>query len=122
MLNEQSGIIRTERGLTIAGTRITLYQLMDYIHAGYAPHLIRNYFYITEEQFNLAIAYIETHRTEVEREYQKVLQQAEETRKYWEDYNREIIGKIATLAPKTEYKVAWEKLQQRKTKHKLLNQ
>ncbi|WP_334311644.1 hypothetical protein [Kamptonema animale] len=35
--NEKAAIIRTERGLTIAGTRITLYQLMDYIHAGYPP-------------------------------------------------------------------------------------
>ena len=31
-MTETNGIIRTERGLAIAGTRITLYQLMDYIH------------------------------------------------------------------------------------------
>lgn len=47
--NGQLPIIRTERGLTIAGTRITLYKLMDYIHAGYPPKLIRNNFYITAE-------------------------------------------------------------------------
>jgi hypothetical protein len=29
--NYQSAIIRTERGLTIAGTRITLYDVMDYV-------------------------------------------------------------------------------------------
>ena len=29
--NEQASIIRTERGLTIAGTRITLYDVMDYV-------------------------------------------------------------------------------------------
>jgi hypothetical protein len=28
--NGQTDIIRTERGLTIAGTRITLYDVMDY--------------------------------------------------------------------------------------------
>ena len=42
---EQLTIIRTERGLTIAGTRITLYQIMDYIHANYPRHLIRHQFY-----------------------------------------------------------------------------
>jgi hypothetical protein len=29
--NKQPSIIRTERGLTIAGTRITLYDVMDYV-------------------------------------------------------------------------------------------
>jgi hypothetical protein len=29
----KAAIIRTERGLTIAGTRITLYDVMDYVTA-----------------------------------------------------------------------------------------
>ncbi|NEP62676.1 MAG: DUF433 domain-containing protein, partial [Symploca sp. SIO2G7] len=33
--NEQETIIRTERGLTIAGTRITLYDVIDYIKTEY---------------------------------------------------------------------------------------
>ena len=36
--NGQSVIIRTERGLTIAGTRITLYDVMDYLKAQYPPN------------------------------------------------------------------------------------
>lgn len=114
--NSQTAIIRTERGLTIPGTRITLYQLMDYIHAGYAPEIIRDYFYITDEQFRAAMSYIETHYIEVEAEYQSVLQQAEEIRQYWEERNKEQMAHIATLPPKTEYKAAWEKLQARKAK------
>lgn len=31
--NEQATIIRTERGLTISGTRITLYDVMDFLKA-----------------------------------------------------------------------------------------
>ncbi len=115
-LADQPAIIRTERGLTIAGTRITLYQLMDYIHKGYAPHIIRNYFYITDEQFNAAMSYIDNHRAEVEAEYQSVLQQAQENRQYWEERNKERLAYIATLTPKPEYKAAWEKLQARKAK------
>jgi hypothetical protein len=38
--NSQAAIIRTERGLTIAGTRITLYDLMDYVTAQYPPKFI----------------------------------------------------------------------------------
>lgn len=33
--NDQQAIIRTERGLTIAGTRITLYDVMDYVTEHY---------------------------------------------------------------------------------------
>ncbi|OCQ99291.1 DUF433 domain-containing protein [Oscillatoriales cyanobacterium USR001] len=111
----QSTIIRTERGLAIAGTRITLYQLMDYIYAGYPPTLIRNQFYITDEQFNAAMSYIETNRSEVEAEYQIVLQQAEEIRQYWEERNRGL-AKIAEMPPKPGQEAAWAKLQARKAK------
>jgi hypothetical protein len=38
--DNEPAITRTERGLTISGTRITLYQIMDYIHANYPRHLI----------------------------------------------------------------------------------
>jgi hypothetical protein len=38
--NQQPTIIRTERGLTISGTRITLYDVMDYIKAQYPPKFI----------------------------------------------------------------------------------
>ncbi|MEH2383319.1 MAG: hypothetical protein V7K27_31270 [Nostoc sp.] len=42
--NERSQIIRTERGLTIAGTRITLYQFMHYLNDAHSPQSFRNYF------------------------------------------------------------------------------
>ena len=35
--HEEAAIIRTERGLTIAGTRITIYDIMDYVTAQYLP-------------------------------------------------------------------------------------
>ena len=36
--SEKAFIIRTERGLTIAGTRITLYDVIDLIKAQYPSH------------------------------------------------------------------------------------
>jgi uncharacterized protein (DUF433 family) len=88
--SRQAKITRTERGLTIAGTRITLYQFMDYIHAGHSSQSFRHYFpQITNEQFDAAISYIDANLAEVESEYQIVLKQAEENRHYWEERNRE---------------------------------
>ena len=65
-----------------------------------APHLIRDEFNLTDRQIAEVMEYIETHRDEVEREYQTVLQQAEENRQYWEAQNKEHLARIATLPPK----------------------
>ena len=121
-LANQPSITRTERGLTISGTRVTLYQLMDYLHANYPPPLIRHQFYMTDEQFDAAMSYIEAHYEEVELEYQAVLQQAEEIRQYWEKKNKERLAYIAKLPPKSEYKAAWQKLQAHKAKRAAINQ
>ncbi|MGK7928420.1 MAG: DUF433 domain-containing protein, partial [Spirulina sp.] len=47
-LNGKPAIVRTERGLTISGTRITLYDLMDYLRDGYPIKFIRGIFSLTE--------------------------------------------------------------------------
>ena len=114
--DNKPAITRTERGLTISGTRITLYQIMDYIHANYPRHLIRHQFYLTDQQFDGAMSYLDTHYEEVESEYQAVLQQAEEVRHYWEERNKERIACISKLPPKPEYASAWQKLKARKAK------
>lgn len=108
--NERGAIVRTERGLTIAGTRITLYDVMDYVKAQYPPKFIRGLFDLTEEQINAALTYIETHRAEVETEYQQVLEEAEELRKYYEEQNRERVARSAAKPPKPGTEAAWEKL------------
>lgn len=119
IVNEQPAIIRTERGLTIAGTRITLYDVMDYITAQYPLPFIRSLFDLTEEQINTALSYINEHRAEVETEYQVVLNQAEELRAYYEQENRERIAQIAALPPPPGLETAWEKLQASKARHQL---
>src|SRR5215475_9840884 len=91
----QPAVVRTSRGLSIAGTRITLYSIMDYLHAGWPPHLIRDEFNLTDKQMNDVMKYITAHRDQVEQEYQAVLQQAEENRRYWETWNRERFERIA---------------------------
>ncbi|MBC6424346.1 MAG: DUF433 domain-containing protein [Hormoscilla sp. GM7CHS1pb] len=99
-IREQEVIIRTERGLTIAGTRITIYDVIYYLKAEYPRKYIRDAYCLTDEQIDGALSYIETHREAVEVEYQEIMRQAEETRQYWEEYNRERFARIAAAPPR----------------------
>ena len=113
---EQPEIIRTERGLTISGTRTSLYAVLDFLKAQYPPKLIRDKFNLTDAQIEAALSYIEANKTEVEAEYQEVLQTREEIRQYWEDRNRDRFANLATKPRKQEQKALWEKLEQQKAK------
>ena len=93
-------VVRTSRGLSIAGARITVYHIMDYLKAGWSPKLIQDWLNLTDKQITDVIAYIEAHKDEVAAEYQEVVQQAEESRRYWEEKNRERFAKIATMPPR----------------------
>ncbi|MGH9831814.1 MAG: DUF433 domain-containing protein [Blastocatellia bacterium] len=99
----QPTVIRTGRGLTVAGTRITLYAIMDFIKEDYPPKLIRYKFNLTEQQMADVLAYIEEHREEVEAEYQQVVAEGEERRWEWEEKRREILAGIPSdrsMSPK----------------------
>jgi uncharacterized protein (DUF433 family) len=110
-------ILRTERGLTISGTRITLYDVMDYVTAQYPYKFIQGLFNLTDDQINAALGYIEENRAEVEAEYQAVLKEAEELRQYYEERNRDLIARVSRKPPKPGMEAAWEKLQAQKAKH-----
>lgn len=109
--DKPAAIIRTERGLTISGTRITLYDVMDYVTEQYPKKFIRAMLHLTDEQINAALSYIAAHRTEVEAEYQTVLQEAEELRQYYEEQNQSIRNRIAVKPPKPGTEAIRAKLQ-----------
>jgi uncharacterized protein (DUF433 family) len=106
----QSTVVRTSRGLSIAGTRTTLYHVMDYVKAGRSLDEIRDGFNLTDQQITDVMAYIDEHRAAVEAEYQQVLQEAEEIRQYWEERNRERMAEIASLPPRSEQAAVRAKL------------
>jgi len=114
--NDQQAIIRTERGLTIAGTRITLYDVMDYVTEHYPPKFICAMLGLTQDQVTAALSYIKAYRTEVEAEYHLVLKEAEELRQYYEKQNRERIARIAAKPPKAGTEAVRAKLQAEKAK------
>jgi uncharacterized protein (DUF433 family) len=113
---DNAAIVRTERGLTIAGTRTTLYSVMDYVLAGRPADLIRERLNLSERQVAEALKYIEEHRAEVDAEYQKVLQDAEESRQYWEERNRERFDRIAAMPPRPGQEAIRARLQASKAR------
>ncbi|MEC4895154.1 MAG: DUF433 domain-containing protein [Oscillatoria sp. PMC 1051.18] len=114
--SQQPAIVRTERGLTITGTRISLYDIFDLLKAQYPPKLIRDKFNLTDEQIKVALSYIQANKTQVEAEYQQVLQTRKEIRQYWEDRNRQRFYRIATMPHKQEDSVLWAKLEEQKAR------
>ena len=95
----RSTIVKSSLGPFIAGTRITLYDVMDYLHDDWPVDLIKHWLKLTDEQMTGAMAYIESHRSELEEEYQLVLNQSEEIRRYWEERNEERLSEIAAKPP-----------------------
>ena len=114
--DKQVTIIRTERGLTISGTRLTLYDVMNFLKAEYSPKLIRNKFNLTDDQINAALYYIEANRDRLETEYQQVLQTRAEIRSYWENRNRERFDRIAMMPHKPGQEALWSKLEEQKAR------
>lgn len=112
----QTTVVRNSLGLAIAGTRITLYDVMDYLKEDWPPKLIQDWLNLTDKQTADVMAYIEEHRDEVEAEYQQVLTYADEVRTYWEERNRERFARIATLPPPPGKEALWAKLQEKKAK------
>ncbi|OKH38989.1 DUF433 domain-containing protein [[Phormidium ambiguum] IAM M-71] len=109
--NKEPTIVRTERGLTIADTRITLYDVMDYLTAGYPAKLIREKLSLSDRQITAALSYIEAHQAEVEAEYQEVLKIAQENQQYWENRNRKHFAQLAAMPPKPGQEALRAKLQ-----------
>ncbi len=112
----QTAIIRTERGLTISGTRTSLYDVLDFLKAHYPPKLIRDTFNLTDAQINAALSYIEANQIQLEAEYQEVLQNREEIRQYWEERNRKRFAQIATMPHKPGQEAFWAKLEAQRAK------
>ena len=114
--NTHSTVVRTSRGLSIAGTRITLYAILDYLHAEWPPKLIQEWFGLTDAQMGDVLVYIAAHRDEIEQEYQQVVRHAEETRRYWEERNRDRLAQSTPTPPTPDQVALRAKLQAWKDK------
>lgn len=86
--NNGSLIVETPRGPSLAGTRITVYSVMDLIKANRSKRYIEQMMLLTPEQVDAVFAYIEEHQEEVERDYAEILRRSEELRLRYEEQNR----------------------------------
>jgi len=116
IVNSHTAVVRTDRGLFIEGTRITVYDVLDYLKDGWPPKLIRDWLNLTEQQITVVMEYIENNREEVEAEYQQVLEYSEEIQQYWEKRNRKRFAKIESMPPKPGREEVRAKLQAWKAK------
>jgi uncharacterized protein (DUF433 family) len=118
--SKESAIVRTERGLTISGTRTSLYDVMDFLKVQYPPQLIRDKLNLTDIQIQTALSYIEEHQIQVEAEYNEVLQTRAEIRQYWDDRNREHFSRLSKKQRTPEQQALLAKLEQQKAERAAL--
>ena len=69
-----STILNRGRGPEIAGTRITVFDVMDYLKHGWHRDRIAALFRLSSRDVQAAIDYIAAHREEVEADYQRILE------------------------------------------------
>ena len=103
-------IRRPDKGLTISGTRVTLYALHDYLRAKRSDQEIREWLALTDEQMRVALDYIAAHKDEVEAEYAEVVRHSDERRSYWEQRLREHLARTSPAPPTPEKAALYAKL------------
>jgi uncharacterized protein (DUF433 family) len=76
-------IIDRGRGPEIAGTRVTVYRIMDFLRAGSPSEQIARQLDLTSDQVQIALEYIDAHRGEVEAAYEAILGLARRSNPQW---------------------------------------
>ena len=71
-------IIDRGRGPEVAGTRVTVYRIMDFLCESSSAGRIAAELHLTEEQVRAALDYIAVHRRTVDAEYAKILQRVQQ--------------------------------------------
>jgi hypothetical protein len=89
---------------------VTLYTMLDYLHAGWAHEDIREWLALSDAQLRAALDYIAAHQAEVEAEYTAVLRQADERRRYWEARLREHLARTPPTPPSPEKAALYARL------------
>lgn len=95
----KSPIIETGRGPTIAGTRITVFSVMDSLKSGNSRDLIKQLFNISDEQLDAVLKYIALHQEAIENEYAEIVHRSEQRRATYERVFRVLSPLPADLPP-----------------------
>lgn len=90
------------RGPEIKGTRITVYDVLDFQKLGWQPEAIATHLRVTTAQVEKAIEYIANNKTDVEHAYQRMLARSQqgnppEIRKKLEESRAKLLARRDTL-------------------------
>lgn len=107
-------IVETPRGPSIAGTRITVYSVMDLIKAGRSKRYIAQMMLLTPEQVDAVFEYVEQHREAVEAAYERILRREAEARAESERIMRERSPYPPDMAWEEKRKLMIERLEAKK--------
>ena len=94
-------IIDRGRGPEISGTRITVYDVLDYIQEGWRYDQIAGLFRLPPDDIQAAIQYIENHKEEVMAAYREILARHRNVQ-----YPPEVQVKLARNRQKLQAKLA----------------
>lgn len=92
-------IIETGRGPTIAGTRITVFSVMDSLKSGDSRDSIKQLFNISDEQLDAVLKHITLHQEAIENEYAEIVRRSEQRRATYERVFRMLSPLPADLPP-----------------------
>ncbi len=117
------GIVRrSDRGLCVAGTKISLFSIMDAIKSGRTEVLL-TYGGLSQEQINQALAYVEKNREEFEAAYAEYVRRAEEMERFHRERARQRRAELEAEGlwkkPAPHLIPAWERLQSLKREGKI---
>jgi uncharacterized protein (DUF433 family) len=103
-------IIDRGRGPEIAGTRITVYDVLDYVQEGWRYDQIAGVFRLPPDDIQAALQYIEDHRAEVMADYEQILARHRQVQ-----YPPEVQAKLARSRQKLQAKLAELRARQQTT-------
>ncbi len=70
----EAKIINRGRGPELAGTRVTVYTILEYVQENWRRSDIAFWLGLSKEQVDVAVMYIEEHKEEVLAEYEKIME------------------------------------------------
>lgn len=97
----EAKIIHRGRGPEIAGTRLTVYDVMDYLREGWRYDQIAGFFRLPPDDIQAAIQYIEEHTEEVMTAYRQILERHRNVQ-----YTAEVQAKLACNRQKLQARLA----------------
>jgi len=88
-------VSRTERGLVVTGTRITLYEILDYRVAGWTLDRMADQLSLEKGVLTETLAWMDENRDLAARESEEVNARSRENRAYWEQRNSDRLASLS---------------------------